>query len=71
MKVHMVSYNFGQTYFSKSTLHILPIYEQTYEPQNCYSGHRDIVTGLHQVLVANLTKGVGRLCPLYTEVWKA
>ena len=29
MKVHMVSYNFDQKFFSKSKIHILPNYEQT------------------------------------------
>ena len=29
MKVHMVSYDFGQINFSKSKIHILLIYEQT------------------------------------------
>ena len=28
MKVHMVSYDFGQNIFSKSKIHILPICEQ-------------------------------------------
>ena len=29
MKVHVVSYNFSQIFFSKSKIHILPIFEQT------------------------------------------
>ena len=29
MKVHIVSYNLGQNFFSKSRIHILPNYEQT------------------------------------------
>lgn len=29
MKVHIVSYNLGQIFFSKSKIHVLPIYEQT------------------------------------------
>ena len=29
MKVHLVSYNLDQFFFSKSKIHILPIYEQT------------------------------------------
>ena len=29
MKLHIVSYNLDQNFFSKSKIHILPIYEQT------------------------------------------